>query len=89
MLDEHCCEVDPPCRRWRVQRRDGCKRLLFIQKVEQLQSLFSGATGRARPEARLGVELGQGNGRELVDQLIHADLAPLGQLPEAFMFLVG
>lgn len=30
--------------------------LLLIQKVEQLQSLFSGATGRAGPKARLGVE---------------------------------
>ena len=66
----------------------GCS-LLSVEEVEQLQPLLAGSKGRPGSETRLGVELGQGDGGELVDQLVHTDLAPLGKLAEALVLLVG
>jgi hypothetical protein len=63
--------------------------LLLIKEIEQLQTFLARSKRRPGSEARLGVELGQGDSRELFDQLVHADLAPLSQLAKTLMLLVG
>jgi len=57
-------------------------------EVEQLQALLAESKGRPCSEAHLGIERGQGDGGELVDQLVYADLAPLGQLSKSLMLIV-
>jgi hypothetical protein len=43
--------------------------LLPVKQIEQLQAFFAGSKRRPGSEADLGVELGQGDGQELFEQL--------------------
>ena len=60
-----------------------------VELVEDLKPLLRRSPRRERTETRFGVEFGNADGGEFFDQLVHADVAVLGQLAQAGVFVVG
>jgi hypothetical protein len=60
-----------------------------IELVEKAKPLFPGSGGCPDTKACLRVKLREGHGRELFDELVHAQVAALRQVPEPCVLLVG
>jgi hypothetical protein len=67
----------------------SCASFIAVQAAQRRQSLLPRDHGRTGSEADLGTEPGVGNGRGLIDELVHADLPPFRELTEALMLVVG
>src|SRR6185436_19841342 len=82
--------VGPERAVWRlIRRRNRRPRRLPIELIQEAQSLLGRTHRGSGAESSFGVELGQRDGRQLVDELVDADLPAFGQLPKPGMFLVG
>src|SRR3989344_8751076 len=60
----------------------------FVEFVEQIQALLDRPPCRARTKACFGIELDEGNSGQFFHELVHADLAPLGQQAQPLLFIV-
>ena len=60
-----------------------------IQFIEQSQTFFRGPSGSENSESRLCIKLGEADRGPFLEQLVHADIAVLGQLAKAGVFIVG
>ena len=62
---------------------------MSVQLFESGETFFWRAFRSERAEAGFGIEFGDADGGEFLDQLVDADLAVLGELAEAGVFVVG
>lgn len=65
----------------------ACER--SVELVQNLKPLLRRSPRRECSETGFCVEFGNADGGELFDQLVHADVAVLGQLAQAGVFVVG